>query len=69
LYFSGGASYVEFISKRGDSCEAFQDEQTLHADNNVHHQIPKTIGVDCNRLLFSIFSVLQKLGADERPEV
>lgn len=66
---TGGASDVEFISKRGDSCEAFQDEQTLHAANNVHHQIPKTIGVDCNRLLFSIFSVLQKLGADERPEV
>ncbi|XP_020274026.1 protein MON2 homolog isoform X2 [Asparagus officinalis] len=62
------ASGVEFNSKHGDGFEAIKDEK-FHSNDNVHYQIPKAAGIDRNKLLFSIFSILQKLGEDERPEV
>ncbi|XP_010256047.1 PREDICTED: protein MON2 homolog isoform X2 [Nelumbo nucifera] len=36
---------------------------------NMEGQVPLINAVDCDKLLFSVFSLLQKLGADERPEV
>lgn len=62
-------SETEFISKHHDSWEAFQDEHIGPGDSTANHEIVKTSGIDWNRLLFSIFSILEKLAADERPEV
>ncbi|KAJ7973440.1 protein MON2-like isoform X1 [Quillaja saponaria] len=42
------------------------EEQTLHISNN---QAPLIDDVDYEKLLFSVFSLLQNLGADDRPEV
>lgn len=41
------------------------EEQTL----GVLDQAPSINIVDRDKLLFSVFSLLQNLGADERPEV
>lgn len=68
-YFPEVASDIELIPKHGNRCEAFQDDLTVHENNIIHSQTPNTIGIDHNKLLLSIFSILQKLGADERPEV
>lgn len=46
-----------------------REEQTFNIHNKVNDQTPPISGVDCDKLLFSVFSLLQKLGADERPEV
>uniref|UniRef100_A0A5B7BVG9 Protein MON2 homolog n=1 Tax=Davidia involucrata TaxID=16924 RepID=A0A5B7BVG9_DAVIN len=46
-----------------------REEQALNSVNIVHYQAPLKLIVDCDKLLFSVFSLLQKLGADERPEV
>lgn len=63
------SSDIGFISKHVNSCDALLDEQISGGDNTAQHQIVKTSDIDWNRLLFSIFSILEKLGADERPEV
>ncbi|TQD92076.1 hypothetical protein C1H46_022308 [Malus baccata] len=44
-------------------------EQASDVSDNVNDQAPLLNVVDRDRLLFSAFSLLQKLGADERPEV
>ncbi|XP_024186995.1 protein MON2 homolog isoform X2 [Rosa chinensis] len=44
-------------------------EQTINGSDNANEQVPSLTIVDSDRLLFSVFSLLQKLGADERPEV
>lgn len=44
-------------------------EETFDVSDNVNDQAPSINIVDRDRLLFSAFSLLQKLGADERPEV
>ncbi|XP_034218283.1 protein MON2 homolog isoform X5 [Prunus dulcis] len=44
-------------------------EETFDVLDNVNDQAPSINIVDRDRLLFSAFSLLQKLGADERPEV
>lgn len=43
-------------------------EQTMNV-SDANDQPPMLNIVDSDRLLFSVFSLLQKLGADERPEV
>lgn len=43
-------------------------EQTMNV-SDANDQSPMLNIVDSDRLLFSVFSLLQKLGADERPEV
>lgn len=43
-------------------------EQTMNV-LDANDQAPMLNIVDSDRLLFSVFSLLQKLGADERPEV
>ena len=43
--------------------------QTHNISNNVREQASYIDDVDCEKLLFSVFSLLQNLGADERPEV
>ncbi|KAF9606220.1 hypothetical protein IFM89_023803 [Coptis chinensis] len=40
-----------------------------HADENVHGKVPFVDTVDRDKLLFSVFSLLQELGSDVRPEV
>jgi hypothetical protein len=37
-------------------------------ETNIKQVSPKQV-VDYNKLFFSVFSVLQKLGSDDRPEV
>lgn len=45
-------------------------EDQIHSfPNNVRDQASYVDDVDCEKLLFSVFSLLQNLGADERPEV
>ncbi|KAL5770732.1 hypothetical protein ACOSP7_014886 [Xanthoceras sorbifolium] len=46
-----------------------REEQTFNSFDKVNDQTPSISIVDCDKLLFSVFSLLQKLGADERPEV
>ncbi|XP_044475978.1 protein MON2 homolog isoform X3 [Mangifera indica] len=46
-----------------------REEQIFNRHNEVNGQTPLISVVDCDKLLFSVFSLLQKLGADERPEV
>ena len=46
-----------------------EEEQALVISDNVNDQTPLINMVDSDILLFSVFSLLQKLGADERPEV
>lgn len=35
----------------------------------MNDQASSVYTVDCDKLLFSVFSLLQNLGADDRPEV
>lgn len=44
-------------------------EDEIHSLSKVHDQASLLTVVDCDKLLISIFSLLQTLGADERPEV
>lgn len=45
------------------------EEAKIHSSEKTVKQIPLKQIVDYNKLFFSVFSVLQKLGADDRPEV
>lgn len=44
-------------------------EDRTHISNIVRDKASSIDGVDFEKLLFSVFSLLQNLGADERPEV
>jgi len=44
-------------------------EEVLSSSEKDIKQSPLKSVVDYNKLFFSVFSVLQKLGADDRPEV
>lgn len=46
-----------------------KEEKTLNFADKFDDQSPLMNRVNRDRLLFSVFSLLQKLGADERPEV
>ncbi|XP_068649645.1 uncharacterized protein [Aristolochia californica] len=46
-----------------------EDGQTTLAVDEVNDRVSFITTIDCMRLLFLVFSILQKLGADERPEV
>ncbi|KAK3200540.1 hypothetical protein Dsin_023955 [Dipteronia sinensis] len=53
-----------------------REEQTFNSLDKVNDQTPSIsivdcdkLLLDCDKLLFSVFLLLQKLGADERPEV
>ncbi|KAF2298518.1 hypothetical protein GH714_023926 [Hevea brasiliensis] len=46
-----------------------KEEQTPEATDKVNDQAPTVNIIDHDKLLFSVFSLLQRLGADERPEV
>ncbi|KAF5740546.1 protein MON2 isoform X1 [Tripterygium wilfordii] len=45
------------------------DKQAVVLDNQVNDQVSAVNTLNHDKLLFSVFSLLQKLGADERPEV
>lgn len=45
------------------------EEANIHSSEKAVKQIPLKQVVDYNKLFFSVFSVLQKLGADDRLEV
>ncbi|KAI9098922.1 hypothetical protein K1719_024689 [Acacia pycnantha] len=45
------------------------EEQTLGVSKDIRDHATYLYDVDCEKLLFSVFSLLQNLGADERPEV
>ena len=62
-----GIMDVQFTPKQMNSVNS--EEQDTDFVNGVSEQAPLMNIVDRDKLLFSIFSLLQKLGADERPEV
>ncbi|XP_027363555.1 protein MON2 homolog isoform X3 [Abrus precatorius] len=64
--FEAKETGVGSIVKHIDS-EKMEDQ--THISNNVRDQASSVHDVDFEKLLFSIFSLLQNLGADERPEV
>ncbi|XP_019452228.1 PREDICTED: protein MON2 homolog isoform X2 [Lupinus angustifolius] len=59
---SGGSIVKQIDSEK-------MEDQTRRISNNVRDQASSIDDVDCEKLLFSVFSLLQNLGADERPEV
>ncbi|CAL0321003.1 unnamed protein product [Lupinus luteus] len=59
---SGGSIVKQIDSEK-------MEDQTCSISNNVRDQASCIDDVDCEKLLFSVFSLLQNLGADERPEV
>ncbi|OIW07140.1 hypothetical protein TanjilG_10113 [Lupinus angustifolius] len=58
---SGGSIVKQIDSEK-------MEDQTRRISNNVRDQASSIDDVDCEKLLFSVFSLLQNLGADERPE-
>ncbi|XP_019071203.1 uncharacterized protein [Solanum lycopersicum] len=50
-------------------CNGIKEERALRFSGEVNDQALQMNIVDCDKLLFSVFSLLQNLGADERPEV
>ncbi|GFY90641.1 ARM repeat superfamily protein [Actinidia rufa] len=62
-----GIMDVQFTPKQMNSVNS--EEQDTDFVNGVSEQAPLMNIVDRDKLLFSVFSLLQKLGADERPEV
>ncbi|CAI0384415.1 unnamed protein product [Linum tenue] len=46
-----------------------KEEETPPSPNSFTDEPPSEHVMDCDQLLFSVFSLLQRLGADERPEV
>lgn len=46
-----------------------KEEQALSLSGEVNDQALQMNIIDRDKLLFSVFSLLQNLGADERPEV
>lgn len=62
-----GISDLDSFPKKMDGEKA--EEQALDISDNLNDQTPLINIVDSDKLLFSVFSLLQKLGADERPEV
>ncbi|TKY52157.1 MON protein [Spatholobus suberectus] len=59
---------VGSIVKQQIGSEKMED-QIRSTSNNARDQASSVDGVDFEKLLFSVFSLLQNLGADERPEV
>ncbi|KAF7805180.1 protein MON2-like protein isoform X1 [Senna tora] len=62
-----GITVVSSIAKQIDSQK--MEEQKLGVSNNIRDHATYLYDVDCEKLLFSVFSLLQNLGADDRPEV
>lgn len=67
FYCLAGISGVGSIVKQTDSEK--MEEQALYVSSNTRDHATYFYDVDCEKLLFSVFSLLQNLGADERPEV
>ncbi|XP_019258208.1 PREDICTED: protein MON2 homolog isoform X2 [Nicotiana attenuata] len=63
-----GFLYKQNEEKESD-CNGMKEERALSFSGKVNDQALQMNIVDCDKLLFSIFSLLQNLGADERPEV
>lgn len=62
-------SKVDKISRHTDGFGTSEDEQIVSILDSSHDPRHSSKGFDRNKLLFSVFSILQKLGSDERPEV
>ncbi|KAF8388070.1 hypothetical protein HHK36_026736 [Tetracentron sinense] len=59
---------IQSIPKQREG-ENREEKPTIYTTNKVDDQAPLMNIIDRDKLLFSVFSLLQKLGADERPEV
>ncbi|OMO62280.1 hypothetical protein CCACVL1_22908 [Corchorus capsularis] len=62
-----GVVEVNSVSNKMDGLKG--EEQRDDASNDINGKSPSINGVDRDKLMISVFSLLQKLGADERPEV
>lgn len=55
--------------RQNEHGEEIEEEMTTHATIDGRERVPMIDGIDRGRLLFLVFSILKKLGGDERPEV
>ncbi|XXG73744.1 hypothetical protein AAC387_Pa07g2600 [Persea americana] len=55
--------------RQNEHGEEIEEEMTTHATIDGRERVPVIDGIDRGRLLFLVFSILKKLGGDERPEV
>ncbi|XP_020589215.1 protein MON2 homolog isoform X4 [Phalaenopsis equestris] len=62
-------SEADKISRHTGTFSTSENEQIESISNSFHNPRHSLKGFDRNKLLFSVFSILQKLGSDERPEV
>lgn len=69
LYLTELVSDVEPVKGQEKTYETYEDEAIGHPTDGNASQVPMKSAVDHKKLLFSVFSILQRLGADERPEV
>ncbi|KAJ0982542.1 hypothetical protein J5N97_010797 [Dioscorea zingiberensis] len=63
----GSSKEIEAVPM-SNICHDVEDEHSTYTTNGIDGVLPSTY-FESNKLLFSVFSILQKLGADERPEV
>ncbi|GKV07351.1 hypothetical protein SLEP1_g19144 [Rubroshorea leprosula] len=65
----GPAGILDVHSVQNNMDGENTEEQTNDLSNKMNRPSPSINTVDHEKLLFSVFSLLQELGADERPEV
>ncbi|KAB8083719.1 hypothetical protein EE612_006015 [Oryza sativa] len=65
---SKSAEKANGMDEEAESGGAVKDEVLSSSEKDIKQSPLKSV-VDYNKLFFSVFSVLQKLGADDRPEV
>ncbi|XP_058213354.1 uncharacterized protein LOC131325232 isoform X4 [Rhododendron vialii] len=64
-----GSGILDVQSTSKQMEDVNREEEAANSMNGFSDQAPLINVVDRDKLLFSVFSLLQKLGADERPEV
>ncbi|PKA59746.1 Brefeldin A-inhibited guanine nucleotide-exchange protein 5 [Apostasia shenzhenica] len=62
-------SEVDVISQNIDECGTYKQAKNAGFSDNLYDRRHWSSGIKEKNLLFSVFSILQELGSDERPEV
>lgn len=60
---------VQSTPRQKEHCEETEEEMATQTALDSCEGVPMIDRIDYERLLFLVFSILKKLGADERPEV
>ncbi|KAG0481272.1 hypothetical protein HPP92_012130 [Vanilla planifolia] len=66
---NGTTTDADNLAQDSDGFYTLLDDQTVSFSKSFHDPRLLSNGLDLVKLLFSVFSILQKLGSDERPEV